>query len=150
MIARPPENAWTIRLDDDGIAWLTFDLPGSSVNTLGAESLAELDAKIDAIAEDASIQVVVILSGKPNGFIAGADISEFDSIRDEEQARALAKRGQDVFAKIASLKPTTVAVVHGACMGGPSSSRSVSCATGRTRRLMVIGWGLGRRMRQPG
>jgi 3-hydroxyacyl-CoA dehydrogenase / enoyl-CoA hydratase / 3-hydroxybutyryl-CoA epimerase len=118
MIAQQPNSAWTIRTDDDGVTWLTFDIPGARVNTLGADALDELEAMVDAIASDEAVRTVVIVSGKPVGFIAGADISEFGSIRDEEQARALAQRGQDVLGKIASLKATTIAVIHGACMGG--------------------------------
>ncbi|MCH7791874.1 MAG: enoyl-CoA hydratase/isomerase family protein [Planctomycetes bacterium] len=118
MIAHSPKTAWTLRLDDDGIAWLTFDRPGHRVNTFGRETLDELEARLDEVAADDSIHTVVVVSGKPDSFIAGADLEEFSLIHDEDQARALSERGQEVFAKLASLSQTTIAVIHGSCLGG--------------------------------
>ena len=107
---------WQREDDADGIAWLTFDLAGSSVNTLGREALEELNRQLDAL--EAQLPAgVVIRSGKAN-FIAGANIDEFTEIKTVEQARAMIQRGQSVINRLESLRCPSVALIHGFCLGG--------------------------------
>jgi 3-hydroxyacyl-CoA dehydrogenase/enoyl-CoA hydratase/3-hydroxybutyryl-CoA epimerase len=63
-------------IDDDGILLLTFDVPGRSMNTITAQVVADLTGLIAWIKGDAAIKGVVITSGKPSGFCAGADLGE--------------------------------------------------------------------------
>jgi 3-hydroxyacyl-CoA dehydrogenase/enoyl-CoA hydratase/3-hydroxybutyryl-CoA epimerase len=60
----------------------------------------------------------VIRSGKKDSFIVGADIDELARIADEDDARAKAEAGKAVFSRLAALSVPTVAVIHGACLGG--------------------------------
>jgi 3-hydroxyacyl-CoA dehydrogenase/enoyl-CoA hydratase/3-hydroxybutyryl-CoA epimerase len=66
----------TIRydLDADGIALLTIDVPGQSMNVITAELTRDLGTLIGKIESDDTIKGVVITSGKPTGFMAGADL----------------------------------------------------------------------------
>ncbi|MGL4554558.1 MAG: 3-hydroxyacyl-CoA dehydrogenase NAD-binding domain-containing protein, partial [Gemmataceae bacterium] len=59
-----------------------------------------------------------VRSGKKTGFLAGADLREFAAIQDPAEAAATSRRGQGVYNRLAALKAPTVAVVHGACLGG--------------------------------
>ena len=112
------KNAWTIEIDHEWIAWLTFDLPGETVNKFTREALDELDRALDELAENEAIKAVALRSGKRDSFIVGADIDELARMENEEQAREIAQRGQMIFDKIAGLPVPSVAVIHGAAMGG--------------------------------
>ncbi|MGV3768842.1 MAG: 3-hydroxyacyl-CoA dehydrogenase NAD-binding domain-containing protein [Sphingobium phenoxybenzoativorans] len=60
--------------DADGIATLTIDVPGQSMNVIGPEFIADLSAAIDRIAGEEAIKGAVIRSGKDSGFMGGMDL----------------------------------------------------------------------------
>ena len=117
----PPSRAWTFELDFEGIGWLTIDVPDAPVNTLGRETLSELTGIVTALEEMAASGVlkgVALLSGKESGFIAGADITEFDEMSDPGVLRAALERAHALFDRIEGLKVPVVAGIHGFCLGG--------------------------------
>jgi len=61
-------------LDQDGIAILTIDLPGKSMNIISAQLLDELNSLVTKVAEDDTVKGAVITSGKMGSFVAGADL----------------------------------------------------------------------------
>ena len=61
-------------LDADGIALLTIDVPGVTMNVITPEFQRDLTALIEKIAADEAIKGAVITSGKATGFVAGADL----------------------------------------------------------------------------
>ena len=63
-------------LDADGILLCTFDVPGKSMNTFTKAALADLEQIAQRAKTDAAVKGVVITSGKPSGFCAGADLEE--------------------------------------------------------------------------
>ncbi len=65
-----------IETAQDGIALVTFDVPGRSMNTLTAAVLRELGEVVRTLKSDAAIKGAVIASGKASGFCAGADLGE--------------------------------------------------------------------------
>ncbi len=103
---------------EDGIAVLIFDLPGSSVNTLGPAVVEEFAGLLDRIERDASIRAVVLISGKPDIFIAGADIGQFVTLRTARDAELLSRGGQEMMDRLERLRAPVVAAIHGACLGG--------------------------------
>jgi 3-hydroxyacyl-CoA dehydrogenase/enoyl-CoA hydratase/3-hydroxybutyryl-CoA epimerase len=110
-------NAWRLERGSDGIATLTLDRPGSSANTLGQPVLLELEARLAELAATPPAGLV-IRSGKPSGFIAGADIREFTTLRNAEEAFAHITVGQRVFARLEALPCPTVAAIAGFALGG--------------------------------
>jgi 3-hydroxyacyl-CoA dehydrogenase / enoyl-CoA hydratase / 3-hydroxybutyryl-CoA epimerase len=110
--------AFTVERHDNGIAVLTFDLPGEKVNKLGTSVMDELDGLLDTLRTDRAVKALIIRSGKPGAFIAGADIAELRGITDRQRGEDLSRRGQALFRKIEDLPFPTVAAVHGACLGG--------------------------------
>lgn len=108
---------WRLETDPERIAWLTFDLQGSSTNTLGSAAMQQLNERLAEI-EASSPRGVVIRSAKDSGFVAGADISEFTGLTDVEQAYRLVRTGQQVFDRIEALPVPTVAGIHGFALGG--------------------------------
>jgi 3-hydroxyacyl-CoA dehydrogenase/enoyl-CoA hydratase/3-hydroxybutyryl-CoA epimerase len=101
-----------------GIARLVIDLPGEPVNKITRELRDELDAAFSTVAGDAAIHGVVLLSGKADTFIAGADIDEFVGLETWDQAYALVRAGQALINRIPSIGKPVVAAIHGACLGG--------------------------------
>jgi 3-hydroxyacyl-CoA dehydrogenase/enoyl-CoA hydratase/3-hydroxybutyryl-CoA epimerase len=118
--ARPADNVgthWRMRRDEDGVAWLLFDKKDASANTLSEEVLDELDAVLAKLEQDRP-RGLVIRSAKPGGFIAGADIAQFRGVTDTQQVETLLARGHAVLDRLDRLPVTTVAVIHGYCLGG--------------------------------
>jgi 3-hydroxyacyl-CoA dehydrogenase/enoyl-CoA hydratase/3-hydroxybutyryl-CoA epimerase len=110
-------SAWQYHLDADGIAWLTFDRPDTSANTLSRAVLSELAAQLDSLAV-ARPRGLVIRSGKSSGFIAGANIREFTTLATEADALDFVTLGQRTFARLESLPFPTVAAIAGFALGG--------------------------------
>jgi len=102
----------------DGIARVVLDLPGEPVNKITRGLREELESAFDAVARDPAIRAVVLLSGKPDTFIAGADIDEFVALESREQAYTLVRTGQALINRIPALGRPVVAAIHGACLGG--------------------------------
>ena len=67
---------FNLAVDADGIALITMDSPGRSMNVLGPEVETELAAIVDRVVADAAIRGAIITSGKPS-FLAGYDLTEF-------------------------------------------------------------------------
>jgi 3-hydroxyacyl-CoA dehydrogenase/enoyl-CoA hydratase/3-hydroxybutyryl-CoA epimerase len=102
----------------DGIAVVTIDVPNEPVNKVTAGLRDDLAALFKELESRTDLQGVVLASGKPDTWIAGADIDEFLTLRTEAQAQALSRTGQELLARLESLKLPVVAAIHGACMGG--------------------------------
>jgi len=103
---------------DNGIAELCLDLEDSLVNILSFEVLQALEAKLDEIKKDEEIKLLKITSAKEGIFIAGANISDIQGLRDENEAYELVRKGQQILSKISALPYPTVAIIDGACLGG--------------------------------
>ncbi|MFL6196870.1 MAG: 3-hydroxyacyl-CoA dehydrogenase NAD-binding domain-containing protein, partial [Thermoanaerobaculia bacterium] len=102
---------------DDGIAWLRLDDPGKKVNTLSTRIFDWFESQIDRLERDRP-EGLVIYSGKPDGFVAGADLEELLAVSDKEDVLTLLLRGHDLMERLANLPFPTVAAIHGACLGG--------------------------------
>jgi 3-hydroxyacyl-CoA dehydrogenase/enoyl-CoA hydratase/3-hydroxybutyryl-CoA epimerase len=110
-------GSWKLDIDADRIAWLTCDSPDTSTNVLSADVIRELAAALTQIASRPPAGLVLI-SAKPSGFIAGADIKEFVAIRTPEEGYALVRSGQTVFDQLEALPCPSVAAIHGFALGG--------------------------------
>ncbi len=110
------QRALTMQIES-GIAVLTFDTPGAPVNTFTATAQSELRDAFDTIEHDPAIRAAVILSGKRDNFIAGADIEAFLGFRTADDAERASREGHAAFAAIAEGKPV-VCAINGGCLGG--------------------------------
>src|SRR5262249_44861516 len=108
---------WKAETGADGIVILTLDRAGASVNALNRAVLDELAQIVERLSFETP-KGVVIRSGKANGFIAGADIREFEKYEQQGGVLASIENGQRVFQNLARLRCPTVAAIHGFCMGG--------------------------------
>ena len=119
-------SAFTLTLTD-GIAVLTLDVPGEPVNVLGRAVLEEFQALLARIEADPEARAVVLVSGKAENFVAGADIQEFKQIDSAEAGEALARAGQDMINRLERFPKPIVVAIHGACVG-LGCELSLACA----------------------
>jgi 3-hydroxyacyl-CoA dehydrogenase/enoyl-CoA hydratase/3-hydroxybutyryl-CoA epimerase len=120
IAATPDLNAISLRVDDDGVAWVIFDGAGK-LNVLSTAVMRRLDDLVGEAEQGAAqgrIKAVIFRSGKDGSFIAGADISEIASITDPADGEAKARMGQSVFTRISKLDVPTIAAIDGVCLGG--------------------------------
>ncbi|MCL1125663.1 fatty acid oxidation complex subunit alpha FadJ [Shewanella surugensis] len=103
---------------EDGIAILTMDVPGETMNTLRAEFAPEINDVLTEIKSDSQIKGLVLVSGKKDSFVAGADISMLDACRTAKDAKILSSDGHVVFNELEGLNIPVVAAIHGVCLGG--------------------------------
>ena len=113
----PAAPAWRAEIDADGIAWLTFDKPGTSTNVLSRDTLLEFDAHLQSLAKSPP-RGLVVRSGKASGFIAGADVNEFTQLKSTAQAFEMVRAAQGILDRLAALPCPTVAIIQGFALGG--------------------------------
>jgi 3-hydroxyacyl-CoA dehydrogenase/enoyl-CoA hydratase/3-hydroxybutyryl-CoA epimerase len=103
---------------EQGVGLLVFDLPDEPVNKLSPHAVADFERVFfGQLADDPQVRAVVLLSGKPDNFIAGADIDQFLLIKDAEAGAAMSQAGQDLINRVETFPKPVVAAIHGACLG---------------------------------
>ncbi len=108
---------WRTESDSDGLVVLTLDRDRLAVNALNRDVIDEFDALLERLEIDPP-KGVVIRSGKPAGFVVGADLKEFAGFARDGNALDQIRNGQRVFERLAQLRCPTAAAIHGHCMGG--------------------------------
>ncbi len=143
---------WAPQRREDGVLVLAFDRADAAVNAFSQDALIELGDALERIALEPP-KALVIASGKASGFIAGADLKEFQDFDRKGTVNDAIRRGQDVFQALASLPCPTVAAIHGFCMGGgteislacryrvASSDASTRIGLPETQLGIFPGWG---------
>ena len=111
-------EAWRLERNDSGVRVLWFDRPGSSQNSLDRAALTTLIEAVAAVEGDENATILAIRSGKPKGFCAGADIKQMRACTSSVELRGFGHLGMEAFDRLESLSIPTVAVIHGACLGG--------------------------------
>ncbi len=116
----PGPSCWTLSFPEPDIACLRMDTPGRRVNLLTAEAFAELAAILDRLDSQEGLRGLVVASGKPGHFLAGADIHALRQAlgdpRDGVHERM--KLAQVTLARLSASGYVTVAAIEGACLGG--------------------------------
>jgi len=121
---------FTVEIDADGIALVTWDMPDRSMNVFTEEVMRELDSIVDHVTGDAAVKGAVITSGKDT-FSGGADItmlqkmlSIFAEEKDSDPAKATQKLFETagymtgLFRKLETSGKPWVSAINGTCMGG--------------------------------
>jgi 3-hydroxyacyl-CoA dehydrogenase / enoyl-CoA hydratase / 3-hydroxybutyryl-CoA epimerase len=110
-------SAFTLEVSD-GVGIITFDLQGEPVNKFNRAVKDEFIALSERIENDDSLTALVLISGKPDIFIAGADIEEFLELNGAAEAERLSREGQLMLDRLERMRTPVVAAIHGACLGG--------------------------------
>ncbi|PSJ48379.1 fatty acid oxidation complex subunit alpha FadJ [Zobellella taiwanensis] len=111
------QPTFTLRKDDD-IGIITMDVPGERMNTLRASFVDDIRALLEQIRADGELKGLVLCSGKPDSFVAGADVNMLAACRSADEAAALARAGQTLFNELEQLELPLIAAIHGPCLGG--------------------------------
>jgi 3-hydroxyacyl-CoA dehydrogenase / enoyl-CoA hydratase / 3-hydroxybutyryl-CoA epimerase len=119
-----------VDLDGDGIALVTWDVPGRTMNLISLEAIQQLAALVEQLAGDAAVKGVVITSGKDT-FCAGADLTLLESLGrafqtlpgdDEEQAATRlfeeSRKLSLLYRRIETCGKPWVAAINGTAVGG--------------------------------
>ena len=112
-------TAITVKMIEDGIAELNFNLDGESVNKFNRVTLEDLKAATAAIKGNSDVKGVLVTSGK-DCFIVGADITEFgDAFKlPEEEIVEWILSGNEIFNAIEDLPVPTLTAINGIALGG--------------------------------
>ena len=100
------------------LAHLVFDDPARKVNVLDEAAIGDLERALDELEADSLLEGVILRSGKPGSFIAGADVNAIGSMTDRDRVLALIRRAHSAFLRIGALRAPSVAAIDGVCLGG--------------------------------
>ncbi len=109
------ELALRLAVEPDGLATLTFDLPGRRANIFTRAVLAELEALLDELSQRREVAVLALVSEK---IIAGADVEEIAAVTDAKLAEEGSRYGHRLFNRWAALPFPTVAALGATTVGG--------------------------------
>jgi 3-hydroxyacyl-CoA dehydrogenase / enoyl-CoA hydratase / 3-hydroxybutyryl-CoA epimerase len=112
------KSAISIQVRPDGVAVITYDVPGEAVNTLKPSFGGELERLIGEIEGNPQIKAAILVSGKPDTWIAGADIEMLKNATTAAQAETSCRTGHAAILKVVGSAKPIVAAVHGAALGG--------------------------------
>jgi 3-hydroxyacyl-CoA dehydrogenase / enoyl-CoA hydratase / 3-hydroxybutyryl-CoA epimerase len=108
----------SFELRPDGVAVIKFDVPGEAVNTLQASFAEEFEALITKLDGDPSVKAAIIVSGKKDTWIAGANIDMLKACKTAADAEDLSRMGQRGFLRLEELDKPVVAAINGSALGG--------------------------------
>jgi 3-hydroxyacyl-CoA dehydrogenase/enoyl-CoA hydratase/3-hydroxybutyryl-CoA epimerase len=126
-----PYTNFTLDTDADGIALVTWDMPGRSMNLLDVKTIEELAAIVEQVIADATVKGVVVTSGKDT-FSGGADLTLLESLgrtftdvaktQGEEAAAAKlfeeSRKLSQLYRRIETGGKPWVAAINGTALGG--------------------------------
>ena len=112
----------TLTVDEDGLATITIDVPGRSMNVLTSELTRDLQTAVERIADDPDIKGALITSGKSSGFLAGADLKDFKEIIDHgitpQAAADISTETSRLFRRMETCGKPFAAAINGLALGG--------------------------------
>jgi len=112
------QKAFSLKIDEQNIAWLAIDVPNEKMNTLQAAFADEMKEIFALLKDSSGVKGMIIHSLKPDNFVAGADVRMLEACTTASEAEALAKQGQELFQQLSDLPYPVVAAIHGPCLGG--------------------------------
>jgi 3-hydroxyacyl-CoA dehydrogenase/enoyl-CoA hydratase/3-hydroxybutyryl-CoA epimerase len=100
-----------------GILVVTLDQPGDPVNKVNRALGEEIERVLQDVESDRSVYAVVVISGKPDIFIAGADVEQFLDFRTEQDGENASRFAQRLCNLVEKARVPFVAAIHGAALG---------------------------------
>ncbi len=109
---------FSVETTPENVRVLSLRNEEKEMNVLSEVVLRELNSLIEACEQDTSIKGLVIISGRDDHFIVGADITEIKKFTTAKEAEEGARAMQAIYTRMAKLKISTVAAINGTCLGG--------------------------------
>ena len=109
---------FNISTDRENICWAEIDVNGKSVNVLTQEVMSDLAHILDWLEKNTEITGFSLTSGKPGGFIYGADIAEFELYKTKQDVRSHMEFVHGLFNRIENLHVPTAVGIDGIAVGG--------------------------------
>ncbi|KIH56683.1 enoyl-CoA hydratase/isomerase family protein [Ancylostoma duodenale] len=117
--ATTPLCQGTVKLEHQGdVAVIKMDLANTKENVLNEALAGDLQAAFEKAERDNSIKSIVLMSGKPGSFVAGADVGMLSKAKTPAEGATISKKAQEQFAKLEQSGKPIVAAIMGSCMGG--------------------------------
>jgi 3-hydroxyacyl-CoA dehydrogenase/enoyl-CoA hydratase/3-hydroxybutyryl-CoA epimerase len=126
IVTRPNPS---LQIDEHGIGWLTLNDPERRLNVLTEVVMRRLETLVEEtnwLVAAGRVRALVVWSGKPDSFIAGADVDAIALIDDPSEGEAASRLGQAIFSDVERIDVPTVAAIHGVCLGG-GTELALSC-----------------------
>ncbi|KIH44753.1 enoyl-CoA hydratase/isomerase family protein, partial [Ancylostoma duodenale] len=109
----------TVKMEQQGdVAVIKMDIANTKENVLNEALAGDLQAAFEKAERDGSIKSIVLMSGKPGSFVAGADVGMLSKAKNPVEGATISRRAQDQFAKLEQSGKPIVAAIMGSCMGG--------------------------------
>ncbi|MGN7916289.1 enoyl-CoA hydratase/isomerase family protein [Lysobacter sp. 22409] len=102
--------------DRGAVRQITVNRP-DKLNALNAATLDALLAAFEAAAADPAVRAVVLTGAGPKAFVAGADISEMNTLP-PVQGRDFSQRGQKLMRRIEKMPKPVIGMINGFALGG--------------------------------
>lgn len=111
-------SAFSLEVLDSGVGVITMDVPGETMNVLKAEFGEQVSAVLDEVEASKEITGLVLISGKNNSFVAGADVTMLDACENAQEVKEIAQMGQKLFDRIENMDIPVIAAINGPALGG--------------------------------
>ncbi|MFY9227291.1 MAG: 3-hydroxyacyl-CoA dehydrogenase NAD-binding domain-containing protein [Blastocatellia bacterium] len=111
-------NILTLEVNKDGVGTIIIDLPGEKLNVLKRQALEELEQILTKFESDSNIRALVLISGKEDNFLAGADITMFADLKTAEDGYQGSRAAHKLFSRLYDSPKPVVCAINGACLGG--------------------------------
>ena len=105
-------------VDATGVGVVTFDVVGDTMNTWTDEAFRSFEELLTELESAKGIRGLVFISGKPENFLAGANLKLISQIESAEGVDRTMEHFHSSFNRLAALPIPRVAAIHGHCLGG--------------------------------
>jgi 3-hydroxyacyl-CoA dehydrogenase/enoyl-CoA hydratase/carnithine racemase len=119
-------------VDEAGIGVITFEVAGEAMNTWTEDAFIGFDRVMTELEIAKGVRGIIFISGKPENFLAGANLKLISQIQSAEEVRKTLDLFHGSFARLQALGIPAVAAIHGHCLGG-GLEFALAC-TGRIAR----------------
>ena len=102
---------------NEGLGWITLDAPNRH-NALTAQMWLDLPTAVARLEQDETVRVLILRGAGTKAFSAGADISEFDTLRQGDAAKAYNASNTEAFYALRNCRKPVLSMINGYCLGG--------------------------------